>query len=260
MERELYQAVAAAGVGRRNFLASLSSTSIGIALFGGAFGAVLAARSCDDDDDDGPTLDFDALALQRAQGWDVGVPATQELLFAHRVQMDARQDTGYSQHLPTLARDLAPRDARLQPFAVLTLFQSLSGGLGSDRLQRATYPVYNDLLKEAYERGVALAKLATEPGAPRDVALVLDLPGPESVAAAAGMAGAYAPVFMFDNWPHPRAVVPAQQTLGAAVFFRPYFLEANDRRPRARPRCSCWMPLACPRIGTSPSASTIATW
>jgi hypothetical protein len=53
--------------------------------------------------------------------------------------------------------------------------------------------------------------------------VIVDLPGPEAVAFAAGAAGVLDPVFLFDNWPHPRGVVPAHLTLAAAAYYQPLF-------------------------------------
>lgn len=38
------------------------------------------------------------------------------------------------------------------------------------------------------------------------LALIVDLPGPEAVAFAAELSDTFDPVFLFDNWPHPRGV------------------------------------------------------
>jgi hypothetical protein len=40
-------------------------------------------------------------------------------------------------------------------------------------------------------------------------------------------------VFVFDNWPHPRGVVPAQETLGAALYFLPSLERDRGSRLRA---------------------------
>src|SRR5262249_38185625 len=39
----------------------------------------------------------------------------------------------------------------------------------------------------------------------------------------AGAAIAFDPVFLFDNWPHPRGVVRAHQTLATAAYYQPLF-------------------------------------
>jgi hypothetical protein len=85
----------------------------------------------------------------------------------------------------------------------------------------------------AYRRGRALAALwkgtlkppANMGGTPLPPAalVIVDLPGPEAVAFAAGAAAAFDPVFAFDNWPHPKGVVPAHTTVAAAAYYQPLF-------------------------------------
>jgi hypothetical protein len=65
---------------------------------------------------------------------------------------------------------------------------------------------------------------------PESTLVVLDLPGAEAVAAAAGMSRDVAPVFFFDNWPHPRGITNADQTLAASVFFARE-IEASNASP-----------------------------
>ena len=43
------------------------------------------------------------------------------------------------------------------------------------------------------------------------------------------------PVFLFDNWPHPHAVVPAHQTLAAAAYYQPLFAKARVERKVGAP-------------------------
>ena len=84
----------------------------------------------------------------------------------------------------------------------------------------------------ASRRGEALLSLLAENGVCRsDVAVVLDLPGPEAVAVAAALAPCLDPVFVLDNWPHPMGVVPAHLTLGAALYFLPSFERDRAGRP-----------------------------
>jgi hypothetical protein len=83
----------------------------------------------------------------------------------------------------------------------------------------------------AWRRADALRSLLTQGGKCRtDVALVLDLPGPEAIAAAAALSPCLDPVFAFANWPHPLGVVPAHQTLAAALYFLPSFEADRPRR------------------------------
>ena len=90
-------------------------------------------------------------------------------------------------------------------------------------------------MEESYDRGRALAEAFDAAGRPHDTALVIDLHGPEAVAVAAGVADQFAPVFTFDNWPHPRGVVPSHETLGAALYYLPWLQKAAARRPAPAP-------------------------
>ena len=66
-------------------------------------------------------------------------------------------------------------------------------------------------MEVAYRRGKALASLFK--GNAAAAMVVVDLAGPEAVAFAAGAASAFDPVFAFDNWPHPRGVVPSDNRI-----------------------------------------------
>jgi hypothetical protein len=90
----------------------------------------------------------------------------------------------------------------------------------------------------AFARGKALAELfddlpqSSDAG---DSALLIDVPGPEAVAVAAGVARLFEPVFLFDNWPHPNGVVPSHLAIAAAVYYRPALREARAQRPALAP-------------------------
>ena len=112
----------------------------------------------------------------------------------------------------------------------------------------------------AYRRGKALATLfdAAHHDGTTSIAVIVDLPGPEAVAFAAGACTALDPVFLFDNWPHPRGVVPAHLTLAAARITSRSSQRAKTR-PRARRRCSSSIARASPRTPTTRRSSTTAT-
>jgi len=59
---------------------------------------------------------------------------------------------------------------------------------------------------------------------------VLDLPGPQSVAAAGALCDRFEPVFTFDNIPDGAGVVPAQDTLGAVLHWLPRLLRGAKAR------------------------------
>lgn len=188
-----------------------------------------------------------ALEMQKAYGWSFG--AIGEALVFDGVTTKPFEPGALS----SLATDLAPSQSELRPFFQTTLFDSPDavptsiGALPAEEregfkpLSTAVLPIQTPAMDAAYARGKSVASLfasLAEGGAgagpaSANAALVVDLPGPEAVAFAAGAAGVLDPVFLFDNWPHPRGVVRAQETLSAAAYYQPLF-EASKRNPTNR--------------------------
>ena len=172
----------------------------------------------------------EALAAQHADGWDVG-SAGEALVYPDASEVDA---TGVSPRAEGLAARLAPAQQSLAPWYVSTLFQCPEQSANA-RLRAGLRPIRSPAMDDAFGRGAGLRSLFDEDDMPVDVAIVADLPGPEAVAFAAGLAPRFDPVFTFDNWPHPRGVVPAHLTLAAALEYAGWFAE---RRPvLAAPPC-----------------------
>jgi hypothetical protein len=117
---------------------------------------------------------------------------------------------------------------------VPTLFQSLRSPWQA-ALRERIRPIFSADMERANLRARALLRVFQNAGWPSDTALVIDAPGPVSVAFAAGLAGRFAPVFDFDNWPYPKSVVPAHETLGAALYFLSVFEAADQQRPDDAP-------------------------
>lgn len=207
------------------------------------FGAMLAmcvkvaASPSDADVSDSRKTSLD---MQKEYGWAFG--ATDELLVFDGVTTRPF-DIGALQSLTT---DLAPVSKSLVPFFQATLFQSpgaVPPSLGKlDPLEIAGFkplsvvmqPIFTRRMEAAYARGKSLASLFTGVGeqagqtsAGTKTALIVDLAGPEAVAFAAGAIAAFDPVFLFDNWPHPRGVVHAHDTLSAAAYYQPLFAAAR---------------------------------
>ncbi len=210
-------------------------------LIGGAvvFGiGVLAIKNCDDDEDgaSGVPERRNALEMQRNHGWNFGYRG-------EGVSVDGIDPQPFSAaQLSTLVADLAPKDARYSPYHVPTVLQSATAGpltpLASDpltavKLPEIIRPMITVDMEVAYRRGLALAGLFSEAKV-ENVAVVVDLSGPESVAFAAGAAGTMAMVFTVDNWPHPRGVVPAHRTLAAAIHYQRRFSQTKPG-PNAPP-------------------------
>jgi hypothetical protein len=175
-----------------------------------------------------------ALDAQRESGWSVGDEG-QPLAFPGAQPADITGGAGWRDALTTLAARLTPAQVAWQPYYAPTLFQSLEAFRSAD-LRAAIRPVFTSEMAIASRRGEALLSVFLDKGACRsDVALVLDVPGPEAVALAAALAPCFEPVFVFDNWPHPNGIVPAHLTLGAALYFLPELERARAGRAPVAP-------------------------
>jgi hypothetical protein len=217
-----------AGLGRRKALGLLPwliGGGVGAATLGFAF----CGRSNRADRD--PDLALDAIDLQRREGWNAGHP-DKVLAFSDLVR-DINGKSDWLARMRELVTLLAP-DPHLRRFAVPTLFQALAEPANQSLLQMMR-PYHPPDANSLFERGEALRQLHQRPDAPKDLALIADLPGPQSVAFAAGLAARFCPVFTFDNWPHPLGVVPSHTTLGACIYYLPLFRDAAQTRSQPAP-------------------------
>lgn len=218
---------------------------VGLVAFGGVLTAMATIGTCaaitSEGSDDVSFQPRSALDMQKEYGWNFG--ATGETLV-----FDGKSTQAFDRSaLARMPDDLAPSEPLHTPFFVPTLFQSPTA-LPHTRpagdttappfqpLKDALVPISNAAMETAFNQGKALASLLDDDPRARDVTVVVDLPGPEAVAFAAGASSVLDPVFLFDNWPHPRGVVPAHLTLAAAAYYQPLFANAKTTRPRgARP-------------------------
>jgi len=210
-------------VGRRTALKALLVVGGSAAAFG-----LLAALALGGDDDH-RDITMDALDLQKREGWNVGQPPALRFPRASTVDADGKPD--WAAALDGLAREMAPSQPALVPYYVPTLFQALS----APSLRQEMKPEPAPEGGEEVRRGEGIASLFRAVDTPTDTAVILDLDGPVSVAVAAGMAPAFDPVFVFDNWPHPLGVVPSHETLASVLFYRPLFLRARAARQAPAP-------------------------
>jgi hypothetical protein len=197
-----------------------------------ALGAVCAIGGAISASNDGPSFEWQqrrATDLQRTFGWDFGA-VNEPLVFDGAVTQPFDRSA-----LLSLANDLAPGDASYLPFAVTTLFEAPTAHATDVPAQDAASagplidvlrPIHTTQMDVAYDRGVAFAKFAKTNGGAK-AAVIVDLDGPQAVAFAAGASTAFDPVFLFDNWPHPRGVVASHKTLAAAVYYQPLFAKAR---------------------------------
>lgn len=195
-------------------------------------GLIVAAVTSDSEPDPSESkLELrDTLEAQRTKGWDFGASG-EGLSFtgASSVQYDVAT-------LDKLAMDLAPRQESLKPFYQATLFQALTEvppGLGATTqgLRNSLKPIFTPSMDTAFRQGRALENLFPQgEEVTRTTAVFVDLPGPESVAFSSGMARRFEPIYTFDNWPHPRGVVPAHLTLAAVVYYRSLLMRLAPER------------------------------
>jgi hypothetical protein len=195
----------------------------GLALVAGVI-AGSSSSSSSSSSEDYRTESKSSLEMQKEFGWSFG--ATTETLTFDGVSKRAF-DRGALPRLPDDLRPARPEHAR---FYVPTLFQSPAAlprqtpredTSPPTPLKDVLAPISTPAMDVAYKRGQALASLFK--GASPAAAVIVDLPGPEAVAFAAGAASVFDPVFLLDNWPHPRGVVPAHRALAAAVYYQPLF-------------------------------------
>ncbi len=206
---------------------------------GGVLGAILilppvcAIAMSDDDDDSHRRERRNALLAQQQYGWSFG--ATDEV-----PALAGLGATPSTAALDALTPTMAPKNPRWTPAWVPTLFQSLSakpaaGNVAEDvrvsgfkplrDVVRASLPASATTMRQ---EGEFLARVLNDV---MGVAVVVDLPGPDAIVYALGLADRFDPVFLFDNWPHPRGVVKAHETLAAALALEPEFATAKARRP-----------------------------
>ena len=177
-----------------------------------------------------------SLEMQREYGWNFGSPS-ENLNYGPGVEPVAD-----STALGRIARDLEPATSGLAPFYIPTLFQSVDAtpnNLPPDgvttsvpTLRDSIKPILTSDMNRAEAIGRRLGEFLSEIQEPTCV--VVDLAGPSSVAFAAGASKACDVVFLFDNWPHPKGVVPAHLTLAAAVHFQSYIVDNYTARSRAK--------------------------
>ena len=186
-----------------------------------------------------------ALDMQKAHGWSFGAVG-ESLVFDGTTTMPF--DRGALASLPTV---MAPGRTDLTPYYVRTLFEASYASptqlatlapeeqAGFQKLADVMQPLKTPAMDAAYARGKSLASvfaaLSDSGGTASDAkaGVLVDLPGPEAVAFAAGAADVFDPVFLFDNWPHPRGVVKSHETLAAASYYQPLFAKAREK-PAAR--------------------------
>ncbi len=140
----------------------------------------------------------------------------------------------------SLSADFEPVREDLRPWMVRTLLDVPRDVVaGSTTPPSWIVPSVSPADRQAFDRGVAMAETLQSLGAERELALIIDLPGSQAVAAAAGLASMCDVVITVDNLPHRSGVVKSHETLGALLYWRSKFLAS--RKDGMLPRPSAWV-------------------
>ncbi len=207
---------------RRKVILGAGALGVSILTFYGLFS---------DSDDDDLDVSMDALELQKREGWNAGQPEGTPLIFETPSPTNVDGVAGAFDAVG-LWNAVHPIRNDLRPHSVSTLFLSLTHER-SESLRRQVVPVFRPSMGQAFDRGLAIAKLFDAKDAPTDIALVLDVPGPDAVAVAAGLSTRFDPVWLFDNWPHPLGVVKSHLVLGALRYYLPLLRRNAELRSAA---------------------------
>lgn len=217
------------GTSRRSALLSLAGLAAAGLTVGGAIGSSgCSVLSCGPEE---VVLDNKSIELQKQFGWDVGASGG-ALVVPEGFIAGAAVDP---MALEGLVERLAPTNPTHAPYYLPVLLQSLTAlptspeGSPGAQLRDLIRPLTSPAIEEALGRGRGLASLFD--AAPPGRAIVVDLPGPEAIAMATGLADRFDPVFILDNWPHPLGVVPSHLTLGALLQMLPELELAAAARP-----------------------------
>ncbi|MBX7222182.1 MAG: hypothetical protein K1Y36_19695 [Blastocatellia bacterium] len=167
--------------------------------------------------DDTSEVNHDSLDLQKKHGWNIG-SEEKTISLPNAQTKDSLGTENWKKYLDQNAMLAAwtPKAPNWAPYFVPTLIQSLQ----FETLRKVMTPVFTPDMQEAYERAQSIARdfLANAQNA-ADTAIVVDVPGRDSVAFGAGMADSGRLIAGFDNFPHPLGVVPSHETLGALLYY-----------------------------------------
>ncbi len=196
-----------------------------------------------DDDDDGTRQERRAaLKAQQEFGWSFG--ATNEV---NSLGTGLGPTSSSSPaDIDRLMSILQPKNPRWQPLWNPTLFQSLTARPTSTMVPEDVRDSGFRPLRDVVQPSLPPTSMSTSNegffllSAIKDLlgaGIVVDLAGPDATAYACAVADRFDPVFLFDNWPHPRGVVKAHETLAAALALAPEFERKKQARPVEAPPC-----------------------
>jgi hypothetical protein len=182
-----------------------------------AAGAVVAGGVWVASRDDTTEVDGDSLELQRSHGWNVG-SEEKRLTLQGAQTVDSKKTDVWRQYLDQsrMLNAFQPKSEKWMPYFVPTLIQALQ----FETLRAQLSPIFVPLMEVAYARGQTIARdfLANAEN-PSETAIILDVPGRDSIALGAGLAEAAHLITTFDNFPHPLGVTPSHETLAAMLYY-----------------------------------------
>jgi hypothetical protein len=234
--------LAVTGDQRRNLMVGFGVIAGGMFLVPPACATIAIGTSLINEAIGPDTSKKNALELQKTFGWSFGVVGESRSLMSSVKETEASSiQAGFL----SLAEDLAPTVLAHRATYVPTLFQSLTeqptGSTVTEDRAASSFVPLADVIVPVRTPEMAAAAVDARwlrtllAGRTAGIAVIVDRPGPDSVAFAAELADTFDPVFLFDNWPHPRGVVPAHLTLAAALALQPRFVEMRTVRSGSAP-------------------------
>ena len=189
--------------------------------------AVAAIAGCKESVKD---VEMDAIDAQKKGGWDVGDTGMPLLTTGLPSNNDAmgKPWTSYKS-VPKLLAATKPTKTEFASARMPTLEQSLE----QPTLASKVKAVSSMQAKETHKQAAALGALIATSENPERALLIVDVPSLHGPAAAAGMAEDVDPVFVYDNWPHPKGIVKSQDTLGSMLYYASE-LEAKREKRKGR--------------------------
>lgn len=199
-------------------------TALTVAAAGGA----IASASCDKSDSD---VESDARQLQEQHGWNVGYDA-EAVTVAPTVAADSLGGTDWADRRTPEAMLAAvrPTSEAWRSHESPALYQALAQPTLADAIQ----PINDEEMNRAYGIGRSMGELVDAAENPQETLLIIDLPGKDAVACAAGLANFAEPVFWMDNWPHPRGVVKSELALASTLYYAAELEAAQTAREGAK--------------------------
>lgn len=199
-------------VSRRQFIVGGTALA-GVVALGGVSALLVSCGSHDDSKD----ITKDSVELQKSHGWNVG-SEDKTLVFPNKQTLDSQNSEAWKGYLDRtkLLAAFTPKQTPWLSYFVPTLIQSLQ----FDTLRSQLAPTFTTDMQESYGRAQSIAKdFLTNAQNAHKIAIIVDIPGRNSIAFGAGLAETGVLIADFDNFPHPLGVTPSHETLAAMLYY-----------------------------------------